>query len=278
MSTFDLTLEDGIAHLTLNRPDSFNSMTKEFWSDLPATVTELSEGGEARVLVLSSTGKHFCAGMDLSVFSESEDLSGKSELEAGRAREVVRHLVASLQETFTSLERARMPVLAAIQGGCIGGAVDMVTACCSRYVTREAFFCIQEINIGMMADVGTFPRLCHLMPEGLVRELAYTGRRLSADEALACGLVNKIYDDQEAMMDGVMGVAREIASRTPLAVTGSKYMITYSRDHSVRDTLEHVQLWQSGMFQPADMLEAMTAKVEKRPASFDNLGKIRKAL
>ncbi len=171
-----------------------------------------------------------------------------------------------------------MPVLAAIQGGCVGGAVDMVTAADCRYATADAWFCIQEINIGMTADVGTLQRLPKLVPEGIVRELAYTGRRMGAARAAAVGLVNEVFDDHETMLAGVHEIAAEIASKSPLAVHGSKEMITYARDHSVDDSLKYIAAWQTGMFQPADMMETFTAKGEGRDPSFDDLGEIRRGL
>lgn len=177
-----------------------------------------------------------------------------------------------LQDTFNILERARMPVLAAIQGGCVGGGVDLTSACDCRYATEDAFFVVQEINIGMTADVGTFPRLCNLLPQGVVRELAYSGRRLPAKKALEYGLVNEIFPTQEAMLTHVMAVAKEIAEKSPLAVYGSKMMVNYARDHSIADGLDYIATWQSGMYNPeTDMREAMMAKKEKRPAKFDDL-------
>ena len=185
---FDVEEADGVAHLRLCRPDAYNSMVPAFWAELPEIVGELSDSGRVRAVVLSSTGKHFSAGMDLAVFTGGADAAVASEAirETGRQRAALRYNVVHLQQSFSILEQARMPVLAAIQGGCIGGAVDMVTAADCRYATRDAFFCIQEINIGMTADVGTLQRLPKLIPEGIVRELAYTGRRMPADEAHAC--------------------------------------------------------------------------------------------
>ena len=164
-----------------------------------------------------------------------------------------------------------MPVLVAIQGGCIGGAVDMTSACDIRYATADAFFCIQEINIGMTADVGTFPRLCKLIPEGWVRELAYTGRRLPAQRAKEIGLVNEVYATHEELLERVLETAREIASKAPLAVAGSKVMINYARDHSIADGLDYIATWQVGMFAPAHMQEAFKARQEKREADFPDL-------
>jgi enoyl-CoA hydratase len=265
---FEVELRDHVAQLRLCRPESLNTMIPAFWSELPAIVKDLDRDGEARVIVLSSTGKHFTAGMDLSVFSGGP---GQTKGEVGRLRANLRLGVLELQESFSCLERARMPVLAAIQGGCIGGGVDMISACDVRYATRDAFFCIQEINIGMTADVGTLQRLPKIVPEGVVRELAYTGRRMPAERAREVGLVNEVFPDQAALLDGVMQVAREIAARSPLAVWGSKEMLNYSRDHSVADSLNYIATWQTGMFQAADMAEAFRARQEKRDPAFDDL-------
>ena len=272
---FDVLIEKGVATVTLNRGEKLNTMIPAFWSELPKVIGEINSSGEARVIVLASTGKHFSAGMDLAVFSMN---SGESQAEVGRLRANLRENALHLQDSFNCLEKARIPVLAAIQGGCIGGAVDMVTACDMRYASEDAFFCIQEINIGMTADVGTLQRLPKLIPEGVCRELAYTGRRMKADEAKSVGLVNEVFSDQDSLLDGVMEIAEEIASKSPLAIWGSKEMITYSRDHSTSDSLNYIATWQSGMFQPADMKEAFQAKAENRPSEFDDLLPLNKGL
>ncbi len=266
---FDIQLDDGVATVTLNRGEQLNTMVPAFWEELPTLVRELDASGGVRVIVLASTGRHFCAGMDLAVFGERPD--GNAKAGPGRLRANMRANVLHLQETFSVLEKARMPVLAAIQGGCIGGAVDMVTACDMRYATEDAFFCIQEINIGMTADVGTLQRLPKLIPEGVCRELAYTGRRMPAAEAKAVGLVNEVFADHEALLDGVRQIARTIASKSPLAIYGSKEMITYTRDHSTADSLNHIATWQSGMFQPSEMMESFKARTEKRDGDFEDL-------
>lgn len=280
---FDIEESEGVAHVRLTRPDAYNTMIPAFWSELPEIIGELSDTGRVRVVVLSSTGKHFSAGMDLSVFTGGADAAdavnpGEAIKETGRQRAALRYNVLHLQQSFSILEQARMPVLAAIQGGCIGGAVDMVTAADCRYATRDAFFCIQEINIGMTADVGTLQRLPKLIPDGVVRELAYTGRRMAAEQALGYGLVNQLFDDHESMLDGVHEIAAEIASKSPLAVHGTKETILYTRDHSVEDSLRYIAAWQTGMFQPGDMAEAFAAKAEGRDPEFDDLGAIRRGL
>lgn len=269
---FDVSVSDKVAHLQLKRPDELNTMTPAFWSELPEIVRDLDARAAARVIVISSTGKHFSAGMDLSVFTGGSDLGGDGGAsETGRQRARLWMMVQHLQDSFTALEQARMPVLMAVQGGCIGGAVDMISAADMRYCSADAFFCIQEINIGMTADVGTLQRLPKIIPEGIARELAYTGDRMPADRALACGLVNQVFDDHEALVDGVLDIAGRIALRSPLAVWGTKEMINYTRDHSVADGLRYIAGWQSGMFQPTDMLEEFAAKGEQRSPKFEEL-------
>ena len=275
---FDVTIEDHVAHIRLNRPEAYNSMIRDFWNELPVIVRDINDNARARCIVISSTGKHFSAGMDLAVFGGGGSSAGEGGADRFITAEGQRHHVRWLQDCFSCLDQARMPVLVAIQGGCIGGAVDMTSACDIRYATEDAFFCVQEINIGMTADVGTFPRLCKLIPEGWVRELAYTGRRLPAGKAKEIGLVNEVFPTQEALLDHVMATAREIAEKSPLAVTGSKVMINYARDHTIADGLDYIAVWQTGMFAGSHMGEAFKAKAEKRPADFPDLKPLRNAM
>jgi len=275
---FEVDIADHVAHLKLNRPQALNTMVRAFWSELPALVRDIDRGAKARVIVLSSTGKHFSAGMDLAVFTGGDGVAGGGAGDRYVQAEALRHTVKALQDSFTALDQARIPVLAAIQGGCIGGAVDMVSACDVRYCTADAFFCIQEINLAMTADVGTFPRLCRLVPEGWVRELAYTGRRLPAARARDIGLVNEVYPDHATMLDAVMATAREIAAKNPVAVAGSKVMINYARDHSTADALDYIATWQSGMFGPPHMGESFAAKQEKRDPVYPDLVPLRDGL
>jgi enoyl-CoA hydratase len=283
---FEVDEADHVAHVQLCRPDELNTMVPAFWRELPEIVGELSDRGTIRAVVLSSTGRHFSAGMDLAVFGGGTNLDAVTSgaepahqpAELGRVRANLRLNVLHLQEAFTALERARMPVLVAVQGGCIGGAVDMVCAADMRYATADAFFCIQEINIGMTADVGTLQRLPKLIPEGVVREYAYSGRRMPAARAYELGLVNAVYVDQRSMLEGVHEIAAEIATKSPLAVWGSKEMITYARDHSVRDGLDHIATWQAGMFHAQDMIEELTAKAGKRATDHPDLHPVRRGL
>ena len=223
-SCFDVDIADQVAHVRLSRPDALNTMTPEFWRELPEIVTGISDDASARVVVLSSTGRHFSAGMDLSVFggggSSSLGGAGGGALEPGRRHARTRSHARVLQWSFTALEKARVPVIAAVQGGVIGGAVDLVTACDLRYATEDAFFCVQEINIGMTADVGTLQRLGKVVPEGFAREMAFTGRRVPAQRAYEVGLVQEVYADHESLLEGVLDTAREIAAHSPAGRLG----------------------------------------------------------
>ena len=274
---FKLSIENHIAHIVLKRPEAFNAMPRAFWNELPALVADINDNARARVIVLSSTGKHFTAGMDISVFTDGEGVAAQGGDQYARA-EAFRHFVGVLQHSFSCLDEARMPVIAAIQGGCIGAGVDMTSACDIRYCTDDAFFQIAEINIGMTADVGTFPRLCKLIPEGWVRELAYAGRRLPAAQAKAIGLVNGVFETHEAMLAHVMELAAEIAQKSPVAVAGSKRMINYARDHSIADGLDYIATWQAGMFAPPHMMEAFAAKAQKRAPDFPDLAPLKKKM
>jgi enoyl-CoA hydratase len=253
-------------------------MIREFWSEFPAAVREIDEGSKARVLVVSSTGKHFTAGIDLNLLQNGLSLVGDGETEVSRSREAFLNEVRMLQRTFSVLDDARIPVIAAIQGGCIGGGVDLATACDMRYATEDAFFCIQEINVGLTADVGTFPRICHLLPLGVVKELAYTGDRFPAAQAKALGFVNEVYPTHEAMMDAVMQVAGRIAQKSPLAIEGSKVMINRARDHSIPDMLENIALWNSAFLYPTDVTESMVAMGEKRAPDYRDLEPVKKSM
>lgn len=271
---FNVSLENKIAHIQLNRPEKRNSMIPQFWNELPVIIEEIDSAAEARVIVISSTGPHFTSGLDTSVFGSSIEPSGDEKTQSKLQRRKGARFydtVLLMQKTFNSLEQCRIPVLMAIQGGAIGGGVDMITAADMRYMTEDAFITIFEINIGMTADVGTFPRITKLLPEGIVKELAFTGRRMAADEAKALGFVNGIFPDHESLLEGVMKVAREIASKAPLAIYGTKRIINYARDHSTADTLDYIGIWNASMLQTDEIKEAMTANAEKREPDFVEL-------
>ncbi len=271
---FDVSVANHIAHIQLNRPERRNSMISEFWDELPKIIEQIEQRSDVRVIVISSTGPHFTSGLDTSIFgtniANKDDSLSAEKLQRVKGIKLY-ETIAVMQKTFTCLEQCRLPVLAAIQGGAIGGGVDLVTACDLRYMTSDGFITIFEINIGMTADVGTFPRICKLLPEGIVKELAFTGRRMNAAEAKSLGLVNEVFDSHEALIEGVMSVATEIASKAPLAVYGSKRIINFAADHSIADTLDYIGIWNASMLQHGEIQEAMAAGKDKRAGDFVDL-------
>ncbi len=274
-SCFEYELKDHVAHISMCRGDAFNSMTKAFWSELPELVDKISDEGKARVIVISAQGKHFCAGMDLANFKSDGDFlsTDTKKITQGRRSEAQFRVTRDLQYSISCLEKSRIPVIAAIQGACIGAGVDLITACDIRYASSDAFFCIQETNIGMAADVGTLQRLPYLIPEGILRELAFTGRKLSADEGLKYGLVNAVFDTPDAVIEQALAVAHEIADKAPLAISGIKEVLNYNRDHTVEESLNYNALWNAAMDFSDDMMEAFKSKTEKRDPDFQDLVK-----
>lgn len=273
---FDVQIENHIAHVVLNRPEKRNAMNADFWRELPEIIRDIDGGVKARVIVVSSTGPHFSAGADLGSF-DSVDTAGTDDSRQRLQRRAAFYSdCLHTHQSFSCIEEARVPVLCCIQGGAVGGGVALATACDIRYATEDAFLTIQETNIGMTADVGTFPRLVKLMPEGYVREMAYTGRRVGAVEAKQMGLINEVFPDQEAMLRSVMATAAEIASKAPLAIYGCKRMINYARDHNTVDGLDYIAVWNSSLLSFEEIGEAISAKAEGRPGDFAPLPPKRK--
>ncbi len=272
---FDVSIENSIAHIVMSRPEKRNAMIKEFWTELPEIIRDIDSQSKARVIVISSTGPVFSAGIDIGMFSN--DIGAiRDKNDPVYGVNFYHNNVLPLQDSFTAIEQCRIPVLAAIQGGCYGGGVDLITACDMRYGTQDSFITIYEINVGMVADVGTFPRILNHMPEGVVRELAYTGRKMHAGECKDRGLYNEIYESQEKMMEAVMEMAAQIATKPPLSVYGCKRIISYSRDHRTSDSLDNIAIWNMSMLNPSEMMEAIVSKGEKRNGNYKDLPKVTK--
>lgn len=264
--TLTVTTDGHVARITLDRPDKLNAMNADFWNELPAAVRALDAGGDIRAIVIDANGKHFTAGLDLGMFGTPPDPSDVTARVQKAAR--FHHNTALMQQTFSALEDCRVPVIAALHGGCIGGGVDLISACDLRYASRDAYLTVYEINVGLTADVGTFPRLCKLLPEGIVRELAYTGRRMGAEEGERRGLFNEVLDSKEAALERALEVAKEIAGKSPLAVHGCKRMITYARDHNTADSLDYVVTWNAGMLHTEEVMAAVDAGKTGQPGDY----------
>lgn len=264
--TLTVTTDGHVARITLDRPDRLNAMNADFWNELPAAVRALDASGDIRAIVIDANGKHFTAGLDLGMFGAPPDPADVNARVQKAAR--FRHNTALMQQTFSALEDCRVPVIAALHGGCIGGGVDLISACDLRYASRDAYLTVYEINVGLTADVGTFPRLCKLLPEGIVRELAYTGRRMGAEEGERRGLFNEILDSKEATLERALEIANEIAGKSPLAVHGCKRMITYARDHNTADSLDYVVTWNAGMLHTEEVMAAVAAGKTGEPGDY----------
>lgn len=264
---FHVVLTNNIAHVQINRPEKVNSMNAAFWSEIIDIFQWIDETDEVRVVVLSGAGKHFSSGIDLMMLASVATELGK---DVGRNARLLRRKILQLQASFNAVDTCRKPVLAAIQGYCLGGAIDLISACDMRYAAEDAQFSIKEIDMGMAADVGTLQRLPRIIGDGMLRELAYTGRMMGAEEARSIGLVNRTFVDTPSLLEGVMAIAGEIASKSPIAIAGTKEMISYMRDHRIDDGLEYVATWNAAMLQSADLRLAMTAHMSKQKAAFDN--------
>lgn len=268
-STFFKTeINDGVAHFTMAKPEKANAMSPDFWDDLPRMARALENDPAIRALVISGEGRHFTSGMDLSSFQGILDLSKD---EPARGAFALRELILKLQDSFTALEQIRLPVITAIHGACLGGGIDFITAADMRLASKDAYFGVEEIHIGMTADVGTLQRLPKLIAPGIARELAFTGRKFSADEALAMGLVNSVHESHEAVVAAALDLARGIAQKSPLAIAGIKQSLNYARDHSVADGLDQIATWNAGMLRPEDLTKAMQARMAKKEAEFADL-------
>ncbi|XP_014661376.1 PREDICTED: delta(3,5)-Delta(2,4)-dienoyl-CoA isomerase, mitochondrial-like [Priapulus caudatus] len=263
---------DNVLQVMLNRPEKRNAMNRIFWKEMVECFTQIDGDQDCRAVVLCAAGQTFTSGLDLTdaqeVFQAAEDK------DIARRAFFLRELIRGYQESFTVIEKCKKPVLAAIHSACIGGGVDMVTACDIRYCTQDAWFEIKEVDIGLAADVGTLQRIPKIIGnDSLVRELVYTGRRLYADEAKECGLVNRVFQDKEVMLQSALDLAVLIASKSPVAVQSSKVALIYSRDHSVPESLDQMATWNMSMLQTEDIMKAVVALMSKAkdPPNFSKL-------
>lgn len=262
------TGDDGIAELQLARPDRMNTLGPAFFTALRDAVVGLDEAGRTRVLVISSTGRHFSAGMALEVFASELALLDTS---SARRRLAFQDGLRKLMRCLDVLEEASFPVICAVQGGCIGGALDLAAACDIRVASADAFFTVQEIHIGMAADLGVLQRLPRLVPPGVARQMAYTGERVDAARALAIGLVNAVLPDADALHAHALELARQIAAKSPLAIAGSKRALNYARDHGVAESLQQMTLLQSAIFDIDEMRRAIEGWKTKVDPGFEPL-------
>lgn len=238
-------------------------MNKAFWSEMVECFNKIAQDADCRAVVISGAGKMFTSGLDL--MEMAGDLLQPQGDDAARISWFFRGIITRYQETFSVIEKCPKPVIAAVHGGCIGGGVDLITACDIRYCAQDAFFQVKEVDVGLAADVGTLQRLPKVIGnQSLVNELAFTARKMMADEALGSGLVSGVFPDKEAMLDAAFTLATEISSKSPVAVQGTKVNLLYSRDHSVAESLNYMATWNMSMLQTQDIVKSVQAAMEKK--------------
>src|SRR5436190_21204901 len=256
-------IRDGVAHVELARADKLNAMDKAMFEGIGDTFRSLGRDGVVRAIVLSGRGRHFTAGLDLD-YAAAQFAPATDAARAAEAR--LRH-IEWLQDSFGAIEAARAPVIAAIHGGCVGAGVDPASACDLRVASADAFFQVAEVDVAITADLGTLQRLGYLIPQGVLRELVYTGRRMAADEAARYGLVNRVEADRDAAIAAGLDLARTIAAKSPLAVTGAKKNLNHSRGRPVEAGLRDVALWNAATLVSTDLTEAIKARLGKTEPS-----------
>ncbi|MCE7039983.1 crotonase/enoyl-CoA hydratase family protein [Dyadobacter sp. CY312] len=263
--TLKISISDHIAVVKFNRPEKANALNDEVFEDMHHAFVALDMDDTVRVIILMAEGKHFCSGIDLSIL---QNISQTNQACGARKSENLRKQILNLQASISAIENCSKPVITAVSGGCIGAGLDVISACDMRYASEDAFFCIKEIDMGIVADLGTLQRLPRLIPEGLVRELAFTGRNVLPAEAEKIGLVNRYFQGRNELNEAVHAIAADIASKSPVSVRGTKHILNYSRDHSVSEGLNYIATWNAAMLLSEDLTEVFTAKQEKRNPEF----------
>ena len=262
-----VTQHGAVAVVELARPDKLNAMDGEMFAAIADTFRRIGRDPQVRCILLAGQGRHFTAGLDLeyaaSQFPPVQD--------AGRAAEARLRHIEWLQDAFNAVEQARVPVVAAVHGACVGAGVDLIGACDLRVASQDAYFQIAEVDVAITADLGTLQRLAYLIPQGLLRELVYTGRRLPAEEAHRLGLINGLAADRESVMEAALSLARTIAAKSPLAIAGAKRSLNYSRGRPIEEGLRDVALWNAGTLVSADLGKAVQARLAKSEADFGPL-------
>jgi len=263
---FKYTVENKVANVVINRPEKVNSFNEITWKELKAIFERIDQDPEVRVAVLSGEGKLFCAGIDLQMLMSVKNVENIECV--GRRSEKILRFIQGLQDNINAIEKCSKPVLAAIHNGCIGGGVDIVAACDLRYCSDDAYFTIKEIDMGMVADLGTLQRLPKFVKPAVVAEMAFTGRKVGAVEAKEIGLVNNHFSDKESMLAEVHKIAETIASKSPISIRGTKEILRHTRDHSVADGLHHMAVWNSAMLLSDDLTAAFMAAMSKQTPTF----------
>jgi len=265
------TPSEFVYHVQLNRPSKRNAMNKTMWTEMGDCFQSLAADEDCRSILLSGTGKAFASGIDLNeLFSIAPMLN---ELEdVARKHKFMMSFIKPIQDNFTAVEKCVKPIISLVHGSCIGIGMDLICATDIRLCSEDAVFSVREVDLGLAADIGTLQRLPRIIgSDSLVRELCYTGRDFYSSEAKDCGLVSGLYSDYERLVGGGLALAQMIASKSPVAVQGTKANLLYSRDHSVEDGLAYMRMWNATMLQSEDLVIAATALMSKSKPEFSKL-------
>ena len=264
-----LEIQNKVAYAYINNPTKANAMGRTFWSETVTLMQYLDQNPAVRVVVIGAKGKHFSSGIDLSLLMFLQQEMQKFDCE-GRKREYLRLWIKEMQDTFLSIERCRKPVLVSIKGACVGGAIDLITACDMRYASKDTQFSVKEVDLGIVADLGTLQRLSNIVSEGVARELAFTARVFNAQEAKQMNLINECYADEETLSEKVQEIAESIAKKAPLTIRGIKQVMNYAHKQNIEKGLEYVATWNASMLLSKDLQEAVTAFMQKKEPQFED--------
>jgi len=263
-----LTVQDHVAEIRFGDPARRNALGRAFWEALPALMAKIETAPEVRALIIRSEGPHFCSGIDLDYLKSLFPAEGP---DPARDREKLRREIVALQDVINRVASCRVPVIAVVQGACMGAGLDLVAATDMIYASADAGFTIQETNIGLAADLGSLQRLPHRMNTGLLRELAFTGRTMGAEEALSCGLVASVHDDQGAALAHARTVAATIAAKSPMAILGTKRALTMGNKAEIERGLEYIATWNAGLMSRTDIETAFKAIARKEKPWYRDL-------
>ncbi len=259
-----------VAVVWLDRPEKLNAMAHAFWADLPDIMDVLGDDPDVRAVVIVGRGTAFTVGIDLQAFGAelaAGAFSGDMSNTVAARREFMA-VLRRMQRTFTAVAECAKPVIAAVHGYCLGGGIDLITACDVRLAAADALFSVRETKLAMVADVGTLQRLPAIVGPGRAAELVFTGKDIDAEEAAEIGLVGRVYADKDTMVNGALAMAEEIAANSPLAVQGAKAVLRMERRGTETASLEQVALWNSAFFHSDDLAEAIRSFLEKRPPEY----------
>jgi len=257
-----------VLQVEINRPKKLNSMNADFWVEWQKVFESAADDDKVRAIVCTASGdRMFSAGIDLAQLAgELGSIMGGDDI--GRKARQLRKMILRLQQPFNAVADCPKPVIGAVHGGAIGGAIDLLAACDIRYASACSWYTIKEVDIGLAADLGTLQRFPKIIGnDSLARELALSARKFDAQEALQIGFVSKVLENKEATVQAALDMAKLLAEKSPIAVQGTKVVMNYSRDHSVQDGLVHIAEWNSSQLQAADLMQSAQAAMMKQPLS-----------